>query len=202
MTERRTGRRAVRQHRASFRHPARPENRRSLVFAQTLFTRAVDPVIPQIAADLAVDVKTAALLSTAYTFPYALVQPVLGTIGDFFGKTRLMNVMPGDRRAGRVSSAPWRRASRCWWRCGWSPGILAGGVFPIGDGAGRRSRAGQEAPGGDRPAACGRPHRQRAGRIARRRDRRSVRLARRVRRPRAVRPGRGDRGVLRLPRRT
>jgi len=36
-------------------------------------------------------VKTAALLSTAYTFPYALVQPVLGTIADFFGKTRLMN---------------------------------------------------------------------------------------------------------------
>ena len=35
--------------------------------------------------------KTAALLSTAFTFPYALMQPVLGTIGDFFGKTRLMN---------------------------------------------------------------------------------------------------------------
>jgi predicted MFS family arabinose efflux permease len=49
-------------------------------------------VIPQIAADLAVDVKTAALLSTAYTFPYALVQPVLGSLGDIFGKTRLMNV--------------------------------------------------------------------------------------------------------------
>jgi predicted MFS family arabinose efflux permease len=56
-----------------------------------LFTRAVDPVIPQIALDFAIDVKTAALLSTAYTFPYALVQPVLGTLGDFFGKTRLMN---------------------------------------------------------------------------------------------------------------
>jgi predicted MFS family arabinose efflux permease len=63
-----------------------------VVFASTLFTRAVDPVIPQIAADFAIDVKTAALLSTAYTFPYALVQPVLGTLADFFGKTRLMNV--------------------------------------------------------------------------------------------------------------
>ncbi len=63
-----------------------------VVFASTLFTRAVDPVIPQIAADLKVDAKTAALLSTAYTFPYALVQPLLGSIGDIFGKTRLMNV--------------------------------------------------------------------------------------------------------------
>jgi len=63
-----------------------------VVFAQTLFTRAVDPVIPQIAADLAVGVQTAALLSTAFTFPYALVQPALGVAGDFFGKTRLMNI--------------------------------------------------------------------------------------------------------------
>jgi predicted MFS family arabinose efflux permease len=62
------------------------------VFAATLFSRVVDPVVPQIAADLAVDVATAALLSTAFTLPYALMQPVLGTVGDFFGKTRLMNM--------------------------------------------------------------------------------------------------------------
>jgi MFS family permease len=63
-----------------------------VVFAQTVFTRAVDPVIPMIAEDLAIDVKTAALLSSAYTFPYALVQPALGVSGDFLGKTRLMNL--------------------------------------------------------------------------------------------------------------
>jgi predicted MFS family arabinose efflux permease len=63
-----------------------------VVFASTIFTRAVDPLIPKIAADLAIDVKTAALLSTAFTFPYALVQPVLGALGDHFGKTRLMNL--------------------------------------------------------------------------------------------------------------
>ncbi|MCX7313985.1 MAG: MFS transporter [Alphaproteobacteria bacterium] len=62
-----------------------------VVFAQTIFTRAVDPVIPMIAADLAIDVKTAALLSTAFAFPYALIQPVLGVTGDFFGRTKLMN---------------------------------------------------------------------------------------------------------------
>src|SRR6476620_5528467 len=62
-----------------------------VVFAQPIVTRAVDPVIPMIAADLAIDVKTAALLSTAFAFPYALIQPVLGATGDSFGKTRLMN---------------------------------------------------------------------------------------------------------------
>lgn len=63
-----------------------------VVFAATLFSRAVDPLVPKIAFDLDVDVSTAALLSTAFTFPFALAQPVLGTIGDFFGKTRLMNI--------------------------------------------------------------------------------------------------------------
>ena len=62
-----------------------------VVFASTLFTRAVDPVIPQIAVDLTVDAKTAALLSTAYTFPYALIQPLLGALSDTIGKTRVMN---------------------------------------------------------------------------------------------------------------
>ena len=62
------------------------------MFASTLFSRIVDPVVPQIASDLLVDVNTAALLSTAFALPYALMQPVLGTAADFFGKTRLMNL--------------------------------------------------------------------------------------------------------------
>jgi predicted MFS family arabinose efflux permease len=101
-----------------------------VVFAQTLFTRAVDPVIPQIAGDLAIDVKTAALLSTAYTFPYALVQPVLGTIGDFFGKTRLMNISLVIVAVAALISAvavsfPLLVAMRV------LAGCLAGGIFPI-----------------------------------------------------------------------
>ena len=99
-----------------------------MVFAQTLFTRAVDPVIPMIAGDLAVDVNTAALLSSAFTFPYALVQPALGVTGDFFGKTRLMNLcllVPSP-----PSSAPWQRASRCSSPCGWRPGWWLAEYFP------------------------------------------------------------------------
>src|SRR5262245_41781687 len=63
-----------------------------VVFASTLFTRAADPVIPQIALDLAIDAKAAALLSTAYPFAYALVQPLLGALSDTLGKNRVMNV--------------------------------------------------------------------------------------------------------------
>jgi predicted MFS family arabinose efflux permease len=102
-----------------------------VVFASTLFSRAVDPVIPKIAADLAIDVKTAALLSTAFTFPYAIMQPALGTIGDFFGKTRLMNiclavVVTTTLVCAFASNFTVLVAMRI------VAGVFAGGIFPIG----------------------------------------------------------------------
>ena len=101
-----------------------------MVFASTLFTRAVDPVIPKIAADLSIDVKTAALLSTAFTFPYAIMQPALGTIGDFFGKTRLMNislaiVVTTTLICAFASSFSLLVIMRV------IAGVLAGGIFPV-----------------------------------------------------------------------
>ena len=102
-----------------------------MIFASTLFSRAVDPVIPKIAADLAIDVKTAALLSSAFTFPYALMQPALGTVGDFFGKTRLMNIS----LAAVVTTT-----LICAFASNFTvlvtmrviAGVCAGGIFPVG----------------------------------------------------------------------
>ncbi|MEA2902825.1 MAG: transporter, family, inner rane transport protein [Alphaproteobacteria bacterium] len=101
-----------------------------MIFASTVFTRAVDPVIPQIAAEFAIDLNTAALLSTAYTLPYALVQPVLGTVADFFGKTRLMNlavliVSIAALICALAPSFPVLVATRI------GAGLIAGGVFPV-----------------------------------------------------------------------
>ena len=62
------------------------------IFASTLSVRAVDPVIPQIAADLATEATTAALLSTAFALPFAMTQPVLGALADRLGKTLLMTI--------------------------------------------------------------------------------------------------------------
>jgi len=102
-----------------------------VIFASTLFSRAVDPVIPKIAADIGVDVKTAALLSSAFTFPYAIMQPALGTIGDFFGKTRLMNaslaaVVTTTLICAFASNFPLLVTMRV------IAGVCAGGIFPVG----------------------------------------------------------------------
>jgi predicted MFS family arabinose efflux permease len=101
-----------------------------VVFASTLFSRVVDPVVPQIAADLLVDVKTAALLSTAFTLPYALMQPVLGTVSDFFGKTRLMNMSLLFVSITALVCAVATSFSLVFaMRIG--AGLVAGGVFPV-----------------------------------------------------------------------
>jgi predicted MFS family arabinose efflux permease len=61
-----------------------------VVFASSLFMRSTDPIIPQIAVGLNVEPTTAALLSTFFSLPYALIQPLLGALADMFSKSRLM----------------------------------------------------------------------------------------------------------------
>lgn len=83
-----------------------------------------------IAADLAIDVKTAALLSTAFAFPYALIQPVLGVTGDFFGRTRLMNAcVMVMALAALVCAVASNFSLLVAMRI--LAGLVAGGVFPV-----------------------------------------------------------------------
>ena len=62
-------------------------------FASALSTRFVDPMITVIARDLAADPLQVALLSTAYALPYALIQLVLGPIGDALGKELVTKII-------------------------------------------------------------------------------------------------------------
>ena len=101
-----------------------------MAFASSLSVRAVDPVIPLVAADLAVSTATAALLSTAFALPYALTQPVLGPIADMVGKTRFMTsclaVLTVACTVGALAPVfGLVLAARV------VSGIVAGGVFPI-----------------------------------------------------------------------
>jgi len=59
-------------------------------FVGALCVRLVDPVVPEIARELHVTAATAALLASAFAFPYAMGQPVLGPLGDAVGKVRVI----------------------------------------------------------------------------------------------------------------
>ena len=61
-------------------------------FIGGLMIRLIDPVVPAVAADLATTEASVSLLASAYAVPYALIQPVLGPVGDLFGKTRVIKV--------------------------------------------------------------------------------------------------------------
>lgn len=50
----------------------------------------MDPLVTSVAREFAVPVTTAALLSSAYALPFALGQPILGPLGDVFGKGRVL----------------------------------------------------------------------------------------------------------------
>src|SRR5476649_641903 len=101
-----------------------------VVFATSLFMRSVDPVIPQIAAGLNVSPTTAAMLSTGFTLPYALIQPVLGALADMFSKTRLIAICMlilgfTTLACGFATNFEMLMGLRV------LAGITAGGVFPI-----------------------------------------------------------------------
>jgi predicted MFS family arabinose efflux permease len=121
-----------------------------VIFATTLFMRSVDPVIPQIASGLNVTPTTAALLSTGFTLPYALVQPVLGALADMFSKTRLIAVCMlvvgiATIACGLATNFEMLMILRV------VAGVAAGGVFPIA-----LAVAGDRVPVQQRQVAIGR----------------------------------------------
>jgi DHA1 family inner membrane transport protein len=99
-------------------------------FASSLFLRMTDPIVPPIATDLGVDVHQVALLGTAFALPWALMQPVLGPLGDLVGKTRVITVSLAVLIVTALAGAfapdfRFLLASRI------LSGIVGGGVFPV-----------------------------------------------------------------------
>lgn len=74
-------------------------------FASAFSLRSTDPMLGLMAGDLAVSVTEAALLASAFTLPYALMQPVLGPVGDAVGKTRLIRLALAVLTLGLALSA-------------------------------------------------------------------------------------------------
>ena len=61
-------------------------------FIGSLSLRLLDPLVPEIARELQTTPESVALLSTAFLLSYAVAQPLVGSIGDAFGKVRVLKV--------------------------------------------------------------------------------------------------------------
>jgi len=100
------------------------------VFAGAFATRVTDPTVAEIAGEFSVSAAEAALLGTAYTLPFALVQPILGPVADSIGKRRIVMIcvaMLGVMLLAAAVSASfgWLMAFRA------ASGMAAGGMMPL-----------------------------------------------------------------------
>lgn len=59
--------------------------------ASGISQRAMDPLLPRLAADFGASLGTVAGVITAFTIGYALAQPVFGPVGDRYGKYRVIS---------------------------------------------------------------------------------------------------------------
>ena len=100
------------------------------VFAGAFATRVTDPTVAEIASEFSVTAAEAALLGTAYTLPFALVQPILGPVADSIGKRRIVMIcvaLLGLMLLAAAVSASfgWLMAFRA------ASGMAAGGMMPL-----------------------------------------------------------------------
>ena len=65
------------------------------VVSGALVSRLTDPLVAVLAHDLGGTTARAALLGSAFALPFALIQPILGPVGDALGKRRVMTVAIG-----------------------------------------------------------------------------------------------------------
>lgn len=99
-------------------------------FASSFSTRAVDPMLNILAADLQVTIQDVALLASAFTLPYAIMQMVFGPIGDAVGKVRLIRVNLVLLALGLVASAVAASHAQLMAARVFS-GAVAGGIIPV-----------------------------------------------------------------------
>ena len=99
-------------------------------FSGALAIRASDPVVPLIARDFSVSLTAAALISSAYSLPYALGQPILGPIGDAIGKTTVMRACLAVAAVamGAAALAP---SYETLFAARMVAGVAGGGVIPV-----------------------------------------------------------------------
>jgi predicted MFS family arabinose efflux permease len=92
--------------------------------------RIVDPVVPQLAQEFGRTIPQTAVIATAFSLAYALAQPVLGPLGDTFGKARtIVFCLIGVAATLALSAMTFGFSELTAVRI--ATGIFGGGVIPL-----------------------------------------------------------------------
>jgi predicted MFS family arabinose efflux permease len=119
-------------------------------FASTFTMRILDPLVPTLATEFQTSVHNVALMTTAFSFAYAVGQPVIGAIADSAGKIRTIKVSLVVLAVLSVlAGLAWSFGTLVALRA--MTGIAAGGIIPVAMAA-----IGDRAPFAERQVALGR----------------------------------------------
>jgi len=99
-------------------------------FAAGLTSRAIDPLLPQIAHELGINIPTAATLAASTAIAFAFVQLPLGAVADLFGKPRLILICLALLGIGNIVGA-FTHSFELLLATRVICGAAAGGVFPV-----------------------------------------------------------------------
>lgn len=106
-------------------------------FASAFSLRTTDPMLTVMAAEFGLTAGEAALLASAYTIPYAVMQLVLGPVGDAVGKTRLiawsLTVMAVGVALSAVAPDYWTVLASRMLAGGFAGGVIPASMALIGD---------------------------------------------------------------------
>jgi predicted MFS family arabinose efflux permease len=91
--------------------------------------RTVEPLITIISAEFSIGVAIAALLSSAYTLPFALGQPIFGPVGDIYGKVRVLRFSVWALTAALIA-ATFAPTFETLAAARFLAGLAAGGIVP------------------------------------------------------------------------
>ncbi len=99
-------------------------------FATAFAGRLTDPLIVVLSQHFDASAEDVALLGAAYTLPFALIQPILGPVGDAYGKQRVMLIALALTTLMLAASAFATTLPALFWFRALS-GAAAGGVMPL-----------------------------------------------------------------------
>jgi predicted MFS family arabinose efflux permease len=97
--------------------------------AANIAGRTVDPLVSLVSFEFSIGVATAALVTSAYALPFALGQPLLGPLGDIYGRIRLLKISVWILTLALLASA-FAPSFEALAAARFLAGLAAGGVVP------------------------------------------------------------------------
>jgi predicted MFS family arabinose efflux permease len=99
-------------------------------FTSALSNRSMDPLVSSIALEFGLPLATAALVITFFALPYSVAQPILGPLGDYYGKGRILRACLWTLTLS-LAFVAWSPSFEVLVAARFVGGVASGGLMPV-----------------------------------------------------------------------